>query len=304
MFRISLDALLIMDAIDRHGSFAAAANELFKVPSTISYTVNKLEQDLGVQLFERLGPKATITKAGKELLKEGRFLLKAATDLEHRVRRVASGWETELNIGLDSLFSPSALIEEIKAFCEVSKLTRLKFSQEAISGTWESLIDRRVDLLIGAVGEGPSGGGYATHQIGNIEFVFTVSPKHPLALIDHPLGKKELSQYRAISVSDTVRNLPPRTVGLLFGQDTLAVPNMKTKLAFQIAGVGFGFIPKPIALPAIDRGLLIEKEVEEKRSPDPLYIAWRSEETGAGLNWWINKMKNPGLLDRLWAHFD
>lgn len=303
MFRISLDALLIMDAIDRHGSFAAAANELFKVPSTISYTVNKLEQDLGVQLFERLGPKATITKAGKELLKEGRFLLKAATDLEHRVRKVASGWETELNIGLDSIFSPTALIAEINAFCEVAKLTRLKFSQEAISGTWESLIDRRVDLLIGAVGEGPSGGGYTTHQIGKIEFVFAVSPQHPLAAINHPLGKKELSPHRAISVSDTVRNLPPRTVGLLFGQDTLAVPDMRTKLAFQLAGVGFGFLPKPIAMDAINKGLLIEKEVEEARSPDPLYIAWRSEETGAGLAWWIDQMKKPKLLDRLWANF-
>jgi len=303
MFRISLDALLIMDAIDRHGSFASAANELFKVPSTISYTVSKLEQDLGVQLFERLGPKATITKAGKELLKEGRFLLKAATDLEHRVRRVASGWETELNIGLDSIFSPTALIPEINAFCEVAKLTRLKFSQEAISGTWESLIDRRADLLIGAVGEGPSGGGYTSHQIGKIEFVFAVSPQHPLAAINHPLGKKELSQYRAISVSDTVRNLPPRTVGLLFGQDTLAVPDMRTKLAFQLAGVGFGFLPKPIAMDAINKGLLIEKEVEEARSPDPLYLAWRSEETGAGLAWWIDKMKSPELLDRLWANF-
>jgi DNA-binding transcriptional LysR family regulator len=303
MFRISLDALLIMDAIDRHGSFAAAANELFKVPSTISYTVSKLEQDLGVQLFERLGPKATITKAGTELLKEGRFLLKAATDLEHRVRRVASGWETELNVGLDSIFSPSALIDEIKAFCEVSKLTRLKFSQEAISGTWESLIDRRVDLLIGAVGEGPSGGGYTTYPIGKIEFVFAVSPHHPLAAFNHPLGKKELSQHRAISVSDTVRNLPPRTVGLLFGQDTLAVPDMRTKLAFQIAGIGFGFLPQPIAIDAIEKGLLIVKEVEEARSPDPLYLAWRSEETGAGLAWWIDKMKNPALLERLWNHF-
>ncbi|MGV3581634.1 MAG: LysR substrate-binding domain-containing protein [Methylophilus sp.] len=304
MFRISLDALLILDAIDRHGSFAAAANELYKVPSTISYTVSKLEQDLGVQVFERLGPKVSITKAGSELLKEGRYLLKAATDLEHRVRRVASGWETELNIGMDSIFSPTVLIDEIKAFCEVAKLTRLKFSQEAISGTWEALLDRRVDLLIGAVGEGPSGGGYTTHEIGKIEFVFAVSPQHPLAHIHHPLGKKELSQYRAISVSDSVRNLPPRTVGLLFGQDTLAVANMQTKLAFQLAGVGFGFLPEPIARQAINEGLLIEKEVEEKRSPDPLYLAWRSEETGAGLAWWIEKMKNPALLERLWSHFN
>jgi DNA-binding transcriptional LysR family regulator len=304
MFRISLDALLILDAIDRHGSFAAAANELYKVPSTISYTVSKLEQDLGVQVFERLGPKVSITKAGSELLKEGRYLLKAATDLEHRVRRVASGWETELNIGMDSIFSPTALIDEIKAFCEVAKLTRLKFSQEAISGTWEALLDRRVDLLIGAVGEGPSGGGYTTHEIGKMAFVFAVSPQHPLALINHPLGKKELSQYRAISVSDSVRNLPPRTVGLLFGQDTLAVANMQTKLAFQLAGVGFGFLPEPIARQAINEGLLIEKEVEEKRSPDPLYLAWRSEETGAGLAWWIEKMKNPALLEKLWSHFN
>ena len=304
MFRISLDALLILDAIDRHGSFAAAANELYKVPSTISYTVSKLEQDLGVQVFERLGPKVSITKAGSELLKEGRYLLKAATDLEHRVRRVASGWETELNIGMDSIFSPTALIDEINEFCEVAKLTRLKFSQEAISGTWEALLDRRVDLLIGAVGEGPSGGGYTTHEIGKIAFVFAVSPQHPLANINHPLGKKELSQYRAISVSDTVRNLPPRTVGLLFGQDTLAVADMRTKLAFQLAGVGFGFLPEPIARQAINEGLLIEKEVEEKRSPDPLYLAWRSEETGAGLAWWIEKMKNPALLERLWSHFN
>jgi len=53
MFRISLDALLILDAIDRRGSFSAAGLELHRVPSTISYTVSKLEQDLGVQVFER-----------------------------------------------------------------------------------------------------------------------------------------------------------------------------------------------------------------------------------------------------------
>lgn len=69
--KISLEALQILDAIDRRGSFAAAAKVLFKVPSTISYTVSKLEDDLGVQLFERLGPKATPTQAGRELLREG-----------------------------------------------------------------------------------------------------------------------------------------------------------------------------------------------------------------------------------------
>ena len=52
-YPITLDALEVLDAIDRKGSFAAAANELFRVPSAISYTVQKLEQDLDVVLFRK-----------------------------------------------------------------------------------------------------------------------------------------------------------------------------------------------------------------------------------------------------------
>ena len=304
MFRISLDALLILDAIDRLGSFAAAGNELYKVPSTISYTVSKLEQDLGVQVFERLGPKVAITKAGSELLKEGRHLLKAASDLEHRVRRVASGWETELTIGMDSVFSPTSLIHDVTEFCKVADLTRLKFSQETLSGTWEALLDRRVDLLIGAAGEGPSGGGYHSHLIGYMDFVFAVSPNHPLAGIASPLSKADLSQHLAITVSDSVRKMQPRTVGLLFGQNTLAVSNMRAKYEYQLAGMGFGFLPEAIARQAIASGLLVIKEVEEPRKPEPVYLAWRTEEVGAGLTWWIDKMKSPNLLERLWPSFN
>lgn len=300
MFRISLDSLLILDAIDRCGTFAGAGHELHKVPSTISYTVSKLEQDLGVQVFVRQGPKVTLTTAGKELLKEGRYLLKAAEDLEHRVRRVASGWETELAICMDSIFSPTALIEEVTEFYKVANLTRLSFAEETLSGSWEALLDRRVDLLIGAVGVGPSGGGYNAEIIGATEFVFAVSPQHPLAAIDKPLGKAELYQYKAIAVSDTVRKMPPRTVGLLFGQDSLTLPNMRSKYEFQLAGVGFGFLPEPLARDAIEKGLLVEKQVEEQRQPEPHYLAWRSGEKGAGLKWWIDKMKVPGLLDKLW----
>ena len=185
MFRISLDALQMLDAIDRRGSFAAAGKELHKVPSTVSYTVAKLEEDLGVQVFERLGPKVSLTRAGEELLKEGRYLLKAAQDLELRVRRVASGWETEFSIGMDSLFSPLVLQADIRDFYTVADRTRLRIALDALTGPWEALLDRRVDLLVGAVGEGPSGGGYITEPMGSIDFLFAVAPTHPLAKIDH-----------------------------------------------------------------------------------------------------------------------
>ncbi len=58
-----------------------------------------------------------------------------------------------------------------------------------------------------------------------MDFVFVVSPNHPLATVQEPLGKAELAKHRGIAVSDSVCKLPPRSVGLLQGQESLAVPN-------------------------------------------------------------------------------
>ena len=69
MLKLSLEAIETVDAIDRHGSFAAAAARLNKVPSTISYAVGKLEEQLGMQLFDRKGPRVTLTAAGSEMLR-------------------------------------------------------------------------------------------------------------------------------------------------------------------------------------------------------------------------------------------
>jgi DNA-binding transcriptional LysR family regulator len=301
MLKLSLEALHIIDAIDRRGSFAGAGKELHRVPSTISYTVSKLEEDLQLQVFERHGPRVTLTPAGRELLKEGRTLLKAAHELERRVRKVASGWETELAIGMDVAFSPLALVDDIRAFDAVTQQTRLRIVQDSLSGSWEALLDRRVDLLVGAAGEGPGGGGYLARAIGELSFVFVVAPQHPLASLPEPLAAAQLMEQRAIVVSDSARRMVPRTVGLLLGQDALTVPTMQLKVDFQVAGLGFGFLPEPIARDLIGRGLLVEKQVEETRQPEPFYLAWRSGDEGAALRWWIERMQQPGLLERLLA---
>lgn len=299
MLRISLDALQIMDAIDRRGSFSAAGKELFRVPSTISYTVSKLEDELGVQLFQRMGPKVSLTPAGQELLTEGRYLLKAASDLESRVRRVASGWETELTICMDAMFSGAALQDDIAAFYQVADQTRLRIGQEVLSGAWEALLDRRADLLIGAAGAGPSGGGYSAEPIGKLPFVFVVAPTHPLARVTRRIGKAELHEHRAIAIADSARHMPVRTVGLLFGQDTLTVADMHTKYQLHLAGLGFGFLPEPYARSAIERGLLVEKKVEEAKPAETFYMAWRTGEKGAALKWWIERMRSGKLFERL-----
>ncbi len=298
MSALTLDSLHVLDAIERSGSFAAAAKELFRVPSTISYAVSKLEEDLGVRVFDRAGPRVTLTPAGRALLDEGRPLLLAALQLEHKVRRVARGWETEFAIATDVLFSPVLLAPEIRDFYTAADSTRLRLSQEALSGTWEVLLDGRADLVVGAAGEGPPGGGYRTELIGQVRFLFVVAPSHPLAAIDRPLNKADLMAHRMISVADSARRLPARTVGLLAGQDTLTVPDLAEKFRFQLAGLGAGFLPEPWARAAISRGLLVEKTVDEERAAEHFYLAWRTGERGAALDWWLQRLRRTDLMAR------
>src|SRR3982751_4845154 len=114
--RLSIDSLEVLDAIDRKGSFAAAAAELHRVPSAVTYSVRQLEQALGVELFDRAGHRAVLTPAGRELLAEGRRLLAAAADLECRVQQVARGWESELRIAVDTLIGIEKLFGIVAEF--------------------------------------------------------------------------------------------------------------------------------------------------------------------------------------------
>ena len=184
--RLTLDALTVLDAIERRGSFAAAAHELHVVPSAVTYAVQKLEEDLDVTLFDRRGHRAKLTPAGHELLHHGRHLLRAASDLQARVKRVATGWEAQLTIAYDGTLPSPAILALAQEFYREDCGTRLRLCAEVLGGCWDALVSGRADLAIGASGDGPAGG-YSTHRLGEIEWVFAVAPTHPLATLSEPL---------------------------------------------------------------------------------------------------------------------
>ncbi|MFT6067677.1 MAG: DNA-binding transcriptional LysR family regulator [Methylophilaceae bacterium] len=296
--KLSIEALEVIDAIARKGSFAAAAESLFRVPSALTYTVRKLEEDLGLSLFDRSGHRAILTKAGEELIKEGRPLLEAAQVLESRVKRVATGIETDITIAISDLFSNTAILQALADFYLQDFGTRVKLTREVFGGSWDALITGRADISMGAPGDMPSGGGYATKLIGNLDFVFAVAPQHPLASLKEPLNSQNIIQYRAVAVADSSRNLPPRTTGILTGQDVLTVHNMESKLEAQIMGLGVGYVPKHLALRYAKAGKLIIKTVAESRNIAPTYIAWRNnadKTSGKAQQWLLKRLEQISL---------
>src|SRR5437763_12867506 len=96
------DALSLLQAVAQSGSFAAAARELGLVPSAVTYRIRQLEDALDVLLFDRSSRQARLTDAGAELLREGARLLLEIDAVANRVKRVATGWESQLSIPVDT----------------------------------------------------------------------------------------------------------------------------------------------------------------------------------------------------------
>ncbi|HEX7026375.1 MAG TPA: LysR family transcriptional regulator [Gammaproteobacteria bacterium] len=192
---ISLEALRALDAIQRKGSFAAAADELFKVPSALSYTIQKLEQALGVSLFDRSGHRAELTPAGRLVWEQGQHILKAADELTIAARRVARGWETRLRIAVDTLLPLESLFPLIHEFREAGIGTEIQLLEEVLGGSLDALLCDRADLVIGA-SQLPSASHYQARLAGYIEFDFVVPPGHPLAELPPPLAPEHLAGCR------------------------------------------------------------------------------------------------------------
>ncbi|MFM8610147.1 MAG: LysR family transcriptional regulator [Burkholderiaceae bacterium] len=297
------EALAMLQAAARLGSFAAAARELGLVPSALTYRVRQIEEALDVLLFDRSSRQARLTEAGAELLRQGERLLQEIDAMANRVKRVATGWEPQLTLALDSLIDRSTVMELVEAFYEQSPPTRLRLRDEALSGTLDALVSGRADLSIGVILDTGSHAGIAARPLGQVGFVFAVAPHHPLASAAEPIRDEVVQQHRAVAVADSIAQGASLTLGLLGGQDVLTVATMQDKLAVQLRGLGAGFLPEPLARPHVQAGRLVAKRVARAdRIARPSY-AWRTgTPPGRALAWWLQQLDSPAtraaLLDR------
>jgi DNA-binding transcriptional LysR family regulator len=319
------DALTMMDVIARTGSFAAAARELGKVPSSLTYSVRQLEDALDVLLFDRRSRQARLTAAGEELLNEGRRLLEQMDAVANRVKRVATGWETQLSIAVDGVLSRLTMLELCEAFYALDPQacvthggpamplggpgTRLRLRTEVLAGTWEALTSGQADLAIGIATE-RSAPGIQMKELGPLAFVFAVAPHHALASATAPISDAELVRHRAVAVADSAQRLTPLTVNLLPGQDVLTVGSMQLKIEAQLRCMGCGFVPEPMVREHVAAGRLVVKTVQRETRLPNLGYAWRTPvasapgaarkpQLGLALRWWLEQLESPATRTAL-----
>ncbi|MEO3991202.1 LysR substrate-binding domain-containing protein [Pseudocitrobacter sp. Cyp-38S] len=281
-----LDVLIILDALDKEGSFAAASAKLYKTPSALSYTVHKLESDLNIQLLDRSGHRATFTRTGQMLLEKGREVLHTVRELEQQAIKLHEGWENELVIGVDDTFPFSLLAPLIETFYHHHSVTRLKFINGVLGGSWQALAQGKADIIVGALRDPPLLSGFGFTPLGRLEQVFVVAAHHPLAQMPEPLARRTIKRFRAIVVGDNTAPECATFQQLLDDQQAITVFDFKTKLELQISGLGCGYIPRYLAQRYLDSGALVEKSVDAHIAFESVWIGWNEQTAGLASAWW------------------
>ncbi|WP_310645404.1 LysR family transcriptional regulator [Limnohabitans sp.] len=302
------DSLAMLHAIEKAGSFAAAARALGLVPSALTYRVRQIEDALDVLLFNRSSRQAKLTAAGVELLREGERLLADIDAIANRVKRVATGWESQFTIAVDGIIDRNTVMELCEAFMALNAPTRLKLRDETLTGTLAAVTSGQADLALGIPGilsEGGVSSGIHSQSLGTMKFVFAMAPNHPLANAPEPLTDALIGQHRAVAVADSVQSGTGMTIGLLPGQDVFTVSNMDRKIDAQVRGIGVGFVPELMAQPWIKAGRLVTREVERPRRESNVSYAWRipdgseGERGGRALQWWLKQLKSTATRSAL-----
>ncbi|MBP0592386.1 LysR family transcriptional regulator [Paraburkholderia sp. LEh10] len=292
------EELALLEAIRESGSLSRAAARLGKAPSTVSHAARQLETRFDALLFDRRRYRLQLTPAGQLLAEEAARLMQDVSRMTQRVRQIASGWEDRLWIVTDELMEFETFMPVVHAFDALQSGVKLRLTTEVLSGTWEALRDGRADLIVGATNEPPAIPGLRWFELGVVDWVFAVSPRHPLASIKEPLRREQIAKQRGIVVADSSR-ASGRAYGLLGGQASLAVPSMRAKILAQRDGLGIGWVPRHRVASLLKRGELVEKDTADPREPNVLYVAWRGDQEGRALKWWLDQLREPRLAKRL-----
>ncbi|WP_068717580.1 LysR family transcriptional regulator [Vibrio tritonius] len=290
---ITLEALHILDAIDRRGSFAAAANELNRAPSSLSYQIQKLEQDLDIMIFDRSGHKANFTDAGKLILERGRAILSATEKLVHDATVLANGWELDITLAVDGLIPISSFFPLVDALGNVSK-TRVRLQEEILAGCWESLANDRADLLVcPRIDTLPQD--VKAEKLGTLTTVWVAATDHYVHKRAGEFDEQARQKYRVIAIADTARDQPAMSVNILEKQPRLTVTNLNVKCQALVDGLGIGTLPSVVAQPLIDAGKLKIIDGSEPRELD-IIMAWRRNKIGEAKSWCIQYLKKHWQL--------
>ncbi|PFG56294.1 DNA-binding transcriptional LysR family regulator [Vibrio sp. ES.051] len=285
---LSKESLKTIHIIAHSGSFAVAAERLNRVPSAVSYTVKKLEQELGFTLFDRTGRQVRLTPAGHYFIEQSRWMLDSFEELVRNSTMISRGVDVSFDIAINNIINRRGITELVSQLNQHFPATQIGIKTEVYNGCWDALYGRRADLVIGAPNSPPKLEGIVYHAIGLVEWDFIVGQTHPLASHVGTLTTEELRGYPVVVVRDTSQHISPRISWSLTGQTMIYAPELTTATQMIEDGIGIGYIPHHRIKEQLNQGKVLKKAIIEHKQPTQLFYAWHAQRESPVLEWCVD----------------
>jgi DNA-binding transcriptional LysR family regulator len=275
--RVTLDQWRTLQAVVDHGGFAQAAQALHRSQSSVSYTVGRMQEQLGVPLLRIDGRKAVLTDAGAVLLRRSRQLVKQASQLEDLAQHMEQGWEAEVRLVVDAAYPNARLVRALSAFMPQSRGCRVRLREEVLSGVEEVLLDGSADLAI----SGFNIPGYLGTEMSAVEFVAVAHPDHALHRMNRELTFQDLESQLQMVIRDSGRQ-QPRDVGWLGAEHRWTVGSLATAASFVSSGLGFAWLPRHLIERELREAVLKPLPLDQGGARHPVFYLYASKEKPLG----------------------
>ena len=293
MDSLTLDQFAVFAMVVAEGSFAAAARRMNRAQSAITYAIQKLEEQSGIELFDRSAYRAELTEAGRALLPRARRILDEVDDFRLQAASVTQGVEAELSIVVDA-FVPDFLAPVLKDFNEAFPQVQLRLAVEFLQATVQALEDGWADLALTSATEQPMEG-LESVQCDEIELVAVAAPEHPLAQVKGKLPPELMRDHLQLVLSSRAELRDRRDYGV-HAVRRWRVADMNLRYALLLAGIGWCSMPRKLVAEDLAAGRLVALKPLRWEGADrmprfPLVIAHRRDKAlGPAAKWLIERL--------------
>lgn len=282
---MDLKYLNTFKTILEEGNFAKAADKLNYTQSTITFQIGQLEQELSTQLFEKIGRRMVLTKAGTQLIPYVNDVLASVNRMRYFENDLAQ-CRGDLNIGIAETQLCYKMPPVLKQFHHQAPNARLLLRSMNCYDIRDELINGTLDLGVFYGDVGGFGSNLTTYSLG----------EYPVILVASPEIEKQHSDFitpdRSIAVSFIINEvnsifrqmfeqyLREKSIMIDHTIELWSVPTIKNLVK---SNVGVSFLPKFAVQEELDRGELVE-------IPTDLKDARISAVCGHHKNKWISPL--------------
>lgn len=143
---MNIQQLEYIVAVDNCRHFLKAAEKCFVTQATLSMMIKKLEEELGVKIFDRSHQPVIPTETGNKIIAQAKIIIQENNRMKEIVKEEQGQLSGELKIGIIPTLAPYLLPLFIQSFLKKYPSVRLKISELTTSNIIQKLEHRDLDV--------------------------------------------------------------------------------------------------------------------------------------------------------------